>query len=54
MIQPSSRCKAYLIYSLFYCEFEVVFAWIVKNFSGPDFVGSEIAIWILTSLKGFL
>ena len=31
MIPPSSRCKAYLIYSFFSCEFEVVFAWIVKK-----------------------
>ena len=31
MIPPSSRFKAYLIYSLFRCEFEVVFAWIVKK-----------------------
>ena len=31
MIPPSSWCRAYLIYSLFHCEFEVVFAWIVKK-----------------------
>ena len=49
MIPPSSRCKAYLVYSLFRCEFEVVFAWIVKkkSFSGPDFVDSEI--WDLST-----
>ena len=31
MIPPRGQCKAYLIYSLIRCEFDVAFAWIVKK-----------------------